>query len=212
MWNQLSGCSLPGAISWRTRSAKISAPPPGSEPRPASFSSRKTSSCEMPASFDVWVLAVDAVDLRELRDRVLLDRVLDELLRGDRVRVLLLARLCERTELALHAAHVRLVEVEVLDEVDLIAAAAHAAREIGELAEREQVVRLHQRHAVLEVEPRAGLDLVPDRGERLLDVEDCHLLLPVDDGVRQRLELVTVHFPVEARPRLPSVVEGNLAR
>ena len=33
-WNQMSGCSLPGATRRRTRSAKISAPPPGSEPRP----------------------------------------------------------------------------------------------------------------------------------------------------------------------------------
>ncbi len=127
---------------------------------------------------DVRVLAVDAVDLRELRVRVLLDRVLDELVGADRVGLFLLARLRERAELALHAADVRLVEIEVLDEEHLVAAAAHPAREIGELAERQQVVGLHQGHAVLEIEPCAGLDLLPDRGERLQRVEHCHLRYP----------------------------------
>ena len=109
------------------------------------------------------------------RDVVLRDRVLDELVGGDRVRVLLLLRLRERAELALHAADVRLVQVEVLDEEDLVAAAAHAPREVGELAEREQVVGLHQREPVLEVEPLARLDLLADRRERVERVEDCHL-------------------------------------
>ncbi len=107
------------------------------------------------------VLAVDAVDLGELRERVLRDRVLDELVGADRVRVLLLLRLRERAELALHAADVRLVQVEVLDEEDLVAAAALPPREIGEVAEREQVVRLHERDAVVEVEPLAGERLSP---------------------------------------------------
>ena len=44
---------------------------------------------------------------------------------------------------------------------------------VGELAEREQVVRLHEGDAVLEVEALAGVDLLPDRGERLKRVEDC---------------------------------------
>ena len=75
------------------------------------------------------------------------------------VRALLLLRDRERAELALHAADVRLVQIEVLDEVDLVGAAALPAREVGELAEREQVVGLHQREAVLEVEPLARFDL-----------------------------------------------------
>ena len=143
----------------------------------------------------MWI----SVNFRQL---VLLDRVLDELLGRDRVRVLLLVRLCERAELALHAADVRLVEVEVLDEEDLVAAAADAPREIGELAEREQVVRLHQRDAVLEVEPLSGLDLLADRGERLQHVEDCHGVtsLAVDDRVRQGLELVAVQLTVRGSP------------
>jgi hypothetical protein len=122
----------------------------------------------------VRVLAVDQVNLRELRGVVLRDCILDELVRGQRVRLLLLARLRERAELAFHAADVRLVHVDALDEVDLVAAAANTPREVGQLAEREQVVRLHQRDAVLEVEARSGLDLLPDRGERLQHVEDCH--------------------------------------
>ena len=52
--NQWSGCSLPGATSLRTRSAKTSAPPPGSEPSPAAFSSRSTSSCVRPESVVMW--------------------------------------------------------------------------------------------------------------------------------------------------------------
>ncbi len=93
--------------------------------------------------------------------------VVDELGPGDRVRVLLLARRGERAELALHAADVRLVDVEVLDEEDLVGAAAHATREIGERAELEEVVRLEDRDAVVEVEALSGLDLLPDRLQRL---------------------------------------------
>ena len=81
--------------------------------------------------------------------------------------MLLLARRRERAELALHAADVRLVHVEVLDEVDLVRAAAQATREVGERAELEQVVGLEDRDAVLEVEALAGLDLLPDRLQRL---------------------------------------------
>jgi hypothetical protein len=80
---------------------------------------------------DVRVLAVDEMDLREVGDLVLRNRILDELVRGQRVGVLLLARLRERTELALHAADVRLVHVDALNEVHLVAAAADAPREIG---------------------------------------------------------------------------------
>ena len=123
---------------------------------------------------DVRVLAVDRVDLREAVDRVLGDRVLDELLGGQREGVLLLARLREGAELALHPADIRLVQVHVLDEIDLVAAAALQAREVGELAEREQVVRLHQRDPVVEVEPLAGEHLLPDRGERVESVQNCH--------------------------------------
>ena len=136
------------------------------------------------------------------------EHVLDELLRGDRVRVLLLPRRRECAELALHAADVRLVDVEVLDEVDLVRSAAHAAREIGERAELEEVVGLEDRHAVVEVEALAGLDLLPDRLQRL--GRERRSASPLHDGPRQRLELVP-RGAVEAGPGLRSVVEGQLA-
>src|SRR5919197_650694 len=60
-------------------------------------------------------------------------RVVDQLLRRQGVRVRLPARRRERAELALHAADVRLVEVQVLDEVDLVRAAAQPPREVGQL-------------------------------------------------------------------------------
>ena len=121
------------------------------------------------------VLAIDRVDLGEAVELVLRDRILDELVGGERERVLLLARLGEGAELALHAADVRLVQVDVLDEEDLVAAAALAAREIGEIAEREQVVRLHEGDAVVEVEPLAGEHLLPDRRERVESVQNGHV-------------------------------------
>ncbi len=43
-----------GDRACRTRSAKISAPPPGSEPSPASCSSRSTSSWDSPESVVMW--------------------------------------------------------------------------------------------------------------------------------------------------------------
>ena len=121
---------------------------------------------EVEVEVDVRVLAVDHVDLGEPVQLALRDRVGDELVGRERVGVRLLLRRREGAELALHAADVRLVQVEVLDEVDAVVAAAHAAREVGELAEREQVVRLEQREPVLEVEPLARLDLVADQLER----------------------------------------------
>ena len=138
------------------------------------------------------------------------ERVLDELLGRERVGVLLLPRRGERAELALHAADVRLVQIQVLDEVDLVGAAAQPAREVGELAELEQVVRLEERDAVLEVEALAGLDLLPDRLQRRCGRER-RSAPPLHDGVRQRLELLPAGRAVEARPRLRSVVEGELA-
>jgi hypothetical protein len=135
---------------------------------------------ELPDDLDVVVevhvraLAADHVDLREAGQLALAERVLDELLGGVRVRTLLLLRDGKRAELALHAADVRLVEVEVLDEVDLVAAASLLAREVGQLAEPEDVVRLHQREPVLEVQPLARLDLLADRVERRGAVEDGH--------------------------------------
>jgi hypothetical protein len=119
-------------------------------------------------------LAADHVDLGEPRQLVLADGVLDELLRRVRVRVGLLLRHRERAELALHAADVRLVQVQVLDEVHLVAAAAPAAREVGELAECEEVVGLHQRQPVLEVEPLVRLDLLADPGQRVGPFQQGH--------------------------------------
>jgi hypothetical protein len=122
----------------------------------------------------VRVLAVDHVDLGEPGQLALAQRVLDELLGRDRVRLRLLLGRGERAELALHAADVRLVEIEVLDEVDVVRPAAHAACEVGELAEREQVVGLEQREAVLEIEPLVRLHLLADRLERGDAVDDGH--------------------------------------
>ena len=47
-------------------------------------------------------------------------------------------------------------------------AAAHAPGRVGELAELEEVVRLHQREPVLEVEALVRLHLLADRVERRL--------------------------------------------
>ena len=124
---------------------------------------------------DVRVLAVDAMDLGEARELVLRECVLDKVVSADRVRILLLLRLREGAELAFHAADVRLVQVEVLDEVDLVATAAHAARQIGELAECEQVIRFHEGESVLEVEAFARFDLLANGCERVDGVEDRHL-------------------------------------
>ena len=107
------------------------------------------------AEVDVRALAPDHVDLREPGQLALAHRVLDELLRGVRVRARLLLGDGEGAELALHAADVRLVEVEVLDEEDAVVPAAPATREVGELADRQQVVRLEEREAVLRVEALA---------------------------------------------------------
>jgi hypothetical protein len=103
--------------------------------------------------------------------------VLHELLGRERVRVLLLARRGEGAELALHAADVRLVEVEVLDEVDLVRSATRTTSEVGKRSELEQVVGLEDRDAVVEVEPVSGLDLLPDRLQRLQLENGDQLLL-----------------------------------
>ena len=159
------------------------------------------------------VLAVDRVDLREAVELVLRDRVLDELVGGQRERVLLLPRLGEGAELALHAADVRLVQVDVLDEVDLVAAAALPAREVGEVAEREQVVRLHESDAVVEVEPLAGEHLLPDRRERVEGVQNGHG--PTFPDRRLRASGPRARLCAARRRAVPwpvSVVERHLAR
>jgi hypothetical protein len=89
---------------------------------------------------DVRALAVDHVDLGEVGCLALAERVLHELVGRQRVRVGLPLRLRERAELALHAADVGLVHVEVLDEIRAVVAAADAPRQIGELSQHEQVV------------------------------------------------------------------------
>ena len=114
------------------------------------------------AEVDMRVLAVDHVDLGEPGHVALTEDVVDELVGGDRVRLRLLARGGEGAELALHAAHVRLVHVQVLDEVDLVRPAAPASREVRKLAEREHVVGLENREPVLEVEAVTAFDLLPD--------------------------------------------------
>ena len=94
---------------------------------------RDRSSVEL--EVDVRVLAVDHVDLREAADLALSEDVLDELLRGDRVRLSLLLRRREGAELALHATDVRLIQIQVLDEEDLVRPTANTARDVGERAE-----------------------------------------------------------------------------
>jgi hypothetical protein len=126
---------------------------------------------------DVRVLAVDHVDLGEPGGLALGQNVLDELLRREGVGVLLLPRRRKRAELALHATDIRLVDVEVLDEKDLVGAAAYAAREVGERAELEEVVGLEDRDAVVEVEALAGRDFLPDRLQRLQLENGDQLLL-----------------------------------
>ena len=123
---------------------------------------------------DVRALAANHVDLGEAGELVLSNGVLDHLVRRIRVGVGLLVRDGEGAELALHTADVRLVQVQVLDEVDAVIAAAHAPREIGEVAERKDVVALHQRHAVLEVEALACLHLVADRRKHVGPFEERH--------------------------------------
>src|SRR5439155_24688244 len=113
------------------------------------------------------------VDLRELRRLALAEHVGDELLGRERVRVLLLPRRGEGAELALHATDVRLVQIQVLDEVDVVRAAAQPPREVGELPEQEQVVGLEDRKAVLELEALAGVDLPPDLVQDT-PLDDCH--------------------------------------
>jgi hypothetical protein len=129
------------------------------------------------AEVDVRVLAVDHVDLGEPGDLALGQHVLDEFLRRERVRVLLLPRRRERAELALHAADVRLVDVEVLDEEDLVGAATNAPRKVGERTELEEIVGLEDRDAVVEVEALPGRDLLPDRLQRLQLENGDQLLL-----------------------------------
>jgi len=106
------------------------------------------------------------VDLGEPGDLTLREDVCHEVLGGERVGVLLLPRGREGAELALHAADVRLVDVEVLDEEDLVRSAADTACKVGERPELEQVVGLEDRDAVVEVEPLSGLDLLSDRLQR----------------------------------------------
>ena len=126
---------------------------------------------------DVRVLAVDHVDLGERRPRPLLDGVLDELLGRVGVGVRLLPRRGEGAELALHPADVRLVQIQVLHEVDLVRTPAHTPRTVGELADLQEVVGLENRETVLEVEPSAALDLLPDSLQRA-QLDDGHVSAP----------------------------------
>ena len=77
-----------------------------------------------------------------------------------------------------HAADVRAADVEVLDESDVVSAAAQPPRQIGELTELQDVVRLEQRDAVVEIEALTGLELRPDRPQHRCPLERCHDVLP----------------------------------
>src|SRR5215210_2722852 len=119
-------------------------------------------------------LSSDHVDLGETTQLVLTHGVVDQLLRRVRVGLRLLPCDCEGAELALHTADVGLVQIEVLDEEDAIVSAAYAPREVGQLSEREDVVRLHQGDAVLEVETLSRFDLVADGAECVRAFEQSH--------------------------------------
>ena len=67
-----------------------------------------------------------------------------------------------------------MVQVQVVDEEDLVGAAAQAAGGVGQLAEREDVVALEQRDPVVEVEPFSGDHLLADRGKRVQMGGDGH--------------------------------------
>jgi hypothetical protein len=124
---------------------------------------------------DVRILAVHHVDLGEAGGGVLRDGIAHEFLRRDRVGVLLLAGGGEGAELAFHAADVRLVQVQVLHEEDLVRASAEASGEVGQLAQLEEVVRLEDGEAVLEVETLTRLELLSNRRECGCLVEQCHV-------------------------------------
>src|SRR5262249_24286049 len=108
-------------------------------------------------------------NLREARDLALAQRVSGELVAGVGVRPALFLRDGKGAELALHAADVRLVQVQVLDEEDAVVAAAHAARGVRELAEPQEVSRLEENEPVLEVESLRRDDLLADRLQRVGD-------------------------------------------
>ena len=95
---------------------------------------------EVVVEVEVRRLAADHVDLLVAVAPVHLDGVLDEITDVPGVRTALLVRAREGAELALHAAHVRVVEVEVVDEVDLVVALLHAPRGVREIADGQQVV------------------------------------------------------------------------
>src|SRR5262249_47972079 len=60
-------------------------------------------------------------------------------------------------------------QVEVLDEEDAVVTTALPSRQIGELADREQVVGLEQGEPVVEIEALPALHLLADRIERAVD-------------------------------------------
>ncbi len=129
---------------------------------------------EVVVEVEVGALAADHVDLAVRIQLVALDGVLRQRPDLPRVRAVLLVRARERAELALHAADVRVVEVEVVDEVDLVAAPAQAPRLIGELAEAEQVVALEQRDAVVEVESLPRQHLLANGVDQRARERACH--------------------------------------
>ena len=109
---------------------------------------------------EVRVLATDHVDLGEVLMLAHVLRVGHEVADVPHDRIGLLRRAGEGAELALHAADRRVVEIQVVDEVHVIGAATVATREVGQLAEFENVVRLEQRDAVVEVKAFARDDLL----------------------------------------------------
>ena len=145
---------------------------------------------------------------------MLRDRVRDELVGGERVGVLLLLRRREGAELALHAADVRLVQVEVLDEVDAVVAAAQRAAR-GRRARRARAGRptpsargRPRGRAARRPPPCRGSGRASCRGRS----PSAALACPVDDGVGQGFELVAVRVGDEERAGARGVVERGLAR
>ena len=191
--SQRSAVFLPGKSSRRTRGEKTSAPPPGMDTSPASFIRPSTSSslilkplaevvdfsrrprldvnrreslvdasdnALVPLERPVRVMAAHNVYLVHLRVQLAQDLVHLHLV-GAGV-ALLLGEIAEGTR---EDADVGGVDLTIEDEVDLLAPQP-ALGVVGHLTERHQVRRVEAAEAVLEAEPLAVLNLVPDGFER----------------------------------------------
>src|ERR1051325_5205467 len=185
--------SLRSAIVARAAGENTSAPPPGSESTPASFIARSDSlNARQMRNFNrgeclnhdsgvalfqaakhVCVvrqlqLGMQPTDDVELARRILARRVRlgEHVLEAARVGAVFLRHARERAEDAGVAqdADVGRIDVLVRREVDAIPVPG-AVREIGEPADRQQVVRCEKREAILARQPLSPLDLLRDESQ-----------------------------------------------